>query len=409
MKQPLRLIIFLFLITGLLIPVYSQNYKIDSLKLNSENYYPLYKILNILHLERHYDYYTQKLIIKDKGRYLIFFPEEDTIYCERQSILLKSSPIRVKGVIYIPKQMVDLLTQWKKNDFLFSYVDNNFKIDKKQEIIYKKETQVVQKKLIKKKHSEKNIPVKYNKQPQIFASSPNKIQVIIIDPGHGGKDPGAIGQKGLREKGVVLNVGLYLKTYLNKKLRNIKVVMTRDTDKFIPLNKRADIANKYLKKNSTGIFISIHANASMNKRSQGTETFVLSPIASDDEARAVAAMENGIISTKKRKIEPVTKILSGMLSYENIRESIQLAKFIQAGYKKNLKTKPRQKQIKKALFYVLEGTLMPGVLTEIGFITNKKEERFLRSKAYQKNIAQSIGEGTLKFIKWYEANNGFIQ
>lgn len=410
--KPFSLLIFICLIMSLTSPILSQDHTIIPLKLNNTDYYPLYKILNILHLERHYDFYSQKILIKDKGRYLSFFLDEDTIYFERQSVLLKSCPTRHEGIIYIPKEMIDLFTQWKRNDYLFAYNDSDFSIDKKEEVIYKEDKAVAKnndrtesKDIVKINPSEK---IEKNHK-KITTSSPHKIKVIVIDAGHGGKDPGAIGQKGLREKKVVLSVALKLRDYLNNRLKNVKIVMTRNNDTFIPLTKRAKIANQYIKKDNTGLFISIHANASMNKKSKGTETFVLSPVASDDEARAVAAMENGMIETKKRKVEPITKILTGMISYENIRESIQLAKLIEEGYRTHLKAPARKKPVKKALFYVLEGTLMPAVLTEIGFITNKKEEKLLRSSAYQKKIAESIGKGMIKFIKWYDANNGFIQ
>ncbi|MBU1077773.1 MAG: N-acetylmuramoyl-L-alanine amidase [Spirochaetes bacterium] len=404
MKKLSLMLILLAIISCTVLPLYAMDYRIDSHLINNETYYPLYKILNILHLERRYDHYTQKLIIKDNGRYLFFFIDEDTIYYERESILLKSPPIRDNGIIYIPKEMVDLITQWKRGDFQFSYIDRNFKINEKEEVIYKEDVQIAEK---------ETIPVKeetaLNSHQKIVTTSPSQIKFIVIDPGHGGKDPGAIGQKALREKTVVLNVSLYLKDYLNDRLKDVKITMTRDEDNFITLNKRANIANQFIKKDSTGIFISVHANASYNKKSRGTETFVLSPVASDDEARAVAAMENGIIESEKSKVEPITKILTGMLSYENIRESIQLAGFIQEGYHRNLKANKRTKEVKKALFYVLEGTLIPAVLTEIGFITNEKEEKLLRSKAYQKKIAKSIGEGIVEFINWHNANNGFIQ
>ena len=386
--------------------LYSLDYRINSLHLNNDNYYPLYRILNILHLDRYYDVYTHKILIKDKSRYLSFFVNEDVIYYEMQTVLLKSPPIRHEGIIYIPQEMVDLITQWKRGDFQFKYVNNDFNINKKQEIVYKKDIEesksikVIGKKdtLGKKDRTISKID-KFQEKP-ISSSSANRIKVIILDPGHGGKDPGAIGQKGLREKEVVLQTCLYLKDYLERNTKNIKIVMTRDKDVFISLDGRTKFANKYINKTTAGIFLSVHANASYNKKTRGTETFVLSSVASDDEARAVAAMENGIIDRKSKKADAISRILSGMISYENIRESIQLSTFIQQSYKKNLNTKSTTPSgVKKALFYVLEGTLMPAALTEIGFLTNREEEKLLRKKSYQKKVAASIGEGMIRYIK----------
>ena len=422
MKSTLKNILIIFILVLSAASLSSQDHKINSLQIDNNDYYPLYKILNILQLKRCYDVYTRQIIIRDKGRNLTFFIDDSTIYYEMQTILLKSPPIRQDGCIFIPKEMLDLITVWKRGGYLFSYAETDFNINKKQEVFYKgdkKQDRMIikrpstaiagKKNKLKVKEPQISKADKFTEKP-IQSASANRIRVIIIDPGHGGTDPGAIGQKGLREKEVVLKTCLYLRDYLKNKTRNIKIVMTRDTDVFIPLGTRTKIANKYINKNTAGLFLSVHANASYNKKTRGTETFVLSPIASDDEARAVAAMENGIIDRKMKKTDQISKILIGMMSYENIRESIQMAEFLQKSYVKKLKAKSTTPSgVKKALFYVLEGTLMPAALTEIGFLTNREEEKLLRTTSYKKKIAASIGEGLVKYINWYGANNGFIQ
>lgn len=400
LKKSLFILIFIIIY---LYHGYAEDYTIEAISINNTDYYPLYKILNILHLERDYDLYTQRIIIQDKGRYLTFFIDDTTIYYEKNTIFLQESPIRDKGIIYIPESMVKLITDWKRGDYLFTFKNNDFEIKQKQEIVYQNEEPKVE---IQLKEQEE-----YPEKRKVFNNdnaSPNKLKFIIIDAGHGGNDPGAIGQKGLLEKNVVLQVASYLKDILKDKLNNINIVMIRDKDEFITLSDRAKRANKYIDKNTAGLFLSIHANASWNKKSKGTETFVLSPVASDAEARAVAAMENGMIESKKDD-KPLNKILTKMLSYEYIRESIQLASLIQNSYVKNLGAPNNNRGIKKALFFVLEETFMPAVLTEIGFITNREEEKLLRTTEYQKQIASSIAEGVFQFVNWYEANNGFIQ
>lgn len=391
----------------------TEEHRIDPVSIEGKDYYPLYRILNILKLERDYDLYTQRIIIKDKGRYLTFFVNEETVYHERNNILLKDPPLRLRGVVYIPREMVDLITDWKRGDYTFAFREEGFLLKQKEEIVYKKQEDPEPVK-------EKTDGPDANKSPALPAGgifretrpgaggATGRIGFIVLDPGHGGHDPGAIGQKGLREKEVVLKVGLYMKEILSKRLDRVKIVMTRQKDEFISLQERAKIANRLVSKDLSGIFLSIHANASLNKKARGTETFVLSPTASDDEARAVAAMENGVIETRKEETS-LNRILTRMLSYEYIRESIQLSAFIQQGYAQELKAPVHNKAIKKARFIVLEETFMPAVLTEIGFITNREEEKKLRTEAYQRKVAEVIADGVCKFIAWYEAHNGFIQ
>jgi N-acetylmuramoyl-L-alanine amidase len=430
MKSTLKVCLTIFLLIILVTSLYPSVHKINSVNIEKRNYYPLYKILNLFRLERYYDTYTRKTIIKDKGRYLTFLMDENVVYYQMQTVLLKAPPLRHKGVIYIPREMVDLISVWKRGGFHYKYNGNDFLIEPKKEVFYPGDKEssarpapsgpVINRDDQKgdnkgKEKGKEKVKSGRNRSAKIVDNSKQKktasrIRVIIIDPGHGGADPGAIGQKGVREKDVVLKTCLYLRDYLKKKTKGIKIVMTREKDVFIPLGDRATIANKYINKNTAGIFLSVHANASHHKKTRGTETFVLSPIASDDNARAVAAMENGKIDRKTEKIDSISKILSHMITDEYIRESIQLAEFIQKSYSKNLKAKSTTPTgVKKALFYVLEGTMMPAVLTEIGFLTNLLDEKLLKKDSYQKNIAISIRDGLIKYINWYEAHNGFIQ
>lgn len=410
MKSKLILVYTLiFILTATLLD--AQEWKISSFTINNENYYPLYKLINILKISRSWDFYSGKFILKNKRNYLIFFIDEEKIYFNRELKLLKNPPIREEGIIYVPEEMLRFILSMADEEFKYEFIKNkklNIEKERTPPIIAKRPiTETTSHNLAKKliqSETSKEIHTK-----NIINSSPDKIRVIIIDPGHGGDDPGAIGQLGLREKEVVLKVALKLKKILEKKLKNVKIVLTRSKDIFVPLKKRAQIANKYVNKNTAGIFISIHANASYNKKTTGYETFVLSPVASDDEARAVAAMENGIIDPLPKNESTVGRIITQLLSNEYIRESLKLAEFVQKGYKTYLPSNIPDRGIKKALFYVLEGTLMPAILTEIGFITNRKEEKLMRKDKYQWKIAQGMASGILKFINWYEANNGFIQ
>ncbi|MBN1899575.1 MAG: N-acetylmuramoyl-L-alanine amidase [Spirochaetes bacterium] len=397
MKKFIICILSLMFLSTLL---YADLWKVDSFVHDGENFYPLYKIINILKISRSWDAYSGKFILRNDKNYVMFLVDEDKIYINRELKILRNAPVRKDGIVYIPEEMVRYLVTFPRG-YSYDFVDSSLNIKTTKSILAQKEDQSDQ--------DEYTNPVNNFKKNSLIGSSPDKIGVIIIDPGHGGEDPGAIGQLGLREKKVVLNVAKEVKRILENRLGNVKIILTRDKDKFIPLEKRAQMANQYVSKKTAGIFISIHANASYNKKTCGFETFVLSPVASDDEARAVAAMENGIIDSVGKNESSVGKIISQLLSNEYIRESMELAKLIQEGYGKNLPKNTPDRGIKKALFHVLEGTMMPAVLTEIGFITHRKEEKRMRKNIYQKKIASGIADGIVQFVKWYESNNGFIQ
>lgn len=228
-----------------------------------------------------------------------------------------------------------------------------------------------------------------------------KINVIVIDPGHGGKDPGAVSRNGTREKDIVFALAKRVAKKLKK--RGFKVILTRDRDKFITLRERTKIANS----SKCDLFISIHANYSKGKRAHGVETYFLSEARTKWE-RSVAAFENSVI---KYELENTTKeqdilkwILGDMAQNEFLRESQDLAAFIQESLTK--KTGSLDRGVRQAGFYVLYGIYAPSVLIEVGFITNPKEEKILRSRKYQEKIADGIVEGILKYKKYHERKYG---
>lgn len=239
-------------------------------------------------------------------------------------------------------------------------------------------------------------------------SESDRISFIIIDPGHGGKDPGAIGKGGLKEKWITLKIAANLEDYLKTKLKKIKIQLTRKSDKLIELAKRTEIANKLLKKNENGIFISIHVNASILHSVSGFETYFLSQNPSNEEARATAALENNVIileeNTKKSVYNDVEHVEAIMITTQIQKESSILANSIQKHLDKVI-TESASKGVKKADFFVLRGSLMPAVLVEVGYISNKKEASRLKQLSYQKKIVQGIGDGIINFIKEYNKNN----
>jgi N-acetylmuramoyl-L-alanine amidase len=224
-----------------------------------------------------------------------------------------------------------------------------------------------------------------------------KIQTIAIDAGHGGHDPGAIGRSGLKEKTVTLDIAIRLAALVKERL-GCKVVMTRDTDVYIPLDKRPFIA----KSHDADLFVSIHVNANRKSRSRGIETYIQSLRASDREAMATAARENAMSTKKLSELKTeVEKILEALDRDNKLEDSLQLAHAVQGSLFDTMRpVQPRivNLGVKRAFFYVLMNTKMPSILAEVGFISNPEEEKLLRKDAYRQKIAEALYQGIKRFI-----------
>ncbi|MDP2172843.1 MAG: N-acetylmuramoyl-L-alanine amidase [Candidatus Cloacimonadaceae bacterium] len=220
------------------------------------------------------------------------------------------------------------------------------------------------------------------------------VKVIVLDPGHGGKDPGAVGKGKTREKDINLAVSLKLKQLLEKEL-GLKVLMTRDDDRFITLAGRTKFAND----NRADLFVSVHSNASNNRAARGLETFYLSTALTSD-ARAVEALENAVVEEYEgrgasQKYDDLAFILSDLSQTEHLENSNNLA--IQVQQNMVAGTKGGDRGVKQANFYVLKGAFMPAVLIELGFISNPDEEKLLANDQYQERLARTIFEGIKRF------------
>ncbi|MBI5848363.1 MAG: N-acetylmuramoyl-L-alanine amidase [Nitrospirae bacterium] len=222
---------------------------------------------------------------------------------------------------------------------------------------------------------------------------------IVLDPGHGGHDPGAVGQKNLYEKDVVLDIALKLKKILADD-PNLEIFLTRETDVFIPLEQRTTIA---ISKNAD-LFLSIHANTSPRRDARGIETYFLN-WTNDEEAMKVAARENAISLKKMKKMNEGKDVLDVMLSSlrrDNKRdESLKLANIVQQNMVNGLNRNYNHivdHGVKQALFYVLFGADMPSVLVEVSFISNPLEEKLLSKDAYRSELAKSLATGINKYM-----------
>ncbi len=235
----------------------------------------------------------------------------------------------------------------------------------------------------------------------------DRISFIVIDPGHGGKDPGALGRGGLREKDITLKVSRYLEKKLKTILPDIRVYMTRGDDRFIELGRRTEIANRLLKKNENGLFVSVHVNASLSARISGYETYFLSQNPTNEEARNTAALENNVViledaSKNRRGRDDADYIEAMMITTQIQKESSALAGSIQEGMAK-INRAFASRGVKKADFFVLRGVLMPAALVEIGYISNKKESQYLNKDAHRERVAEGISKGIELFIKKYNS------
>ena len=243
------------------------------------------------------------------------------------------------------------------------------------------------------------------KVPEISPVKKFTIDTIVLDPGHGGKDPGAIGRKiGLREKELTLALAKRIKSILQES--GIKVIMTRENDAFISLPKRAEIANR----NEADLFVSVHINASRARSMRGFECYYLSN-ATDDNARAIEAFENASLKMQEgaeiEHSEGLDKTLWDMNLSENRLESAELASYICDSVNSSLVT--RSRGVKSARFYVLKYTHMPSVLIETAYISNKYEEMELKGSKFLDRIADAVAEGILKYKKEYEYTEGFTK
>lgn len=227
-----------------------------------------------------------------------------------------------------------------------------------------------------------------------------KTFTVVIDAGHGGVDPGALGKKS-QEKNINFTVSNMLGEMIKKAYPEVKVIYTRTTDVKIPLARRADIANKA----NANLFISIHSNASTNKSANGCQTFTLGA-GIDAEAKAAAMYENEVILTEDnfeetyKGFDPRSSesyIIFELMRSHDMELSVKLAEMVQKGMLGN--TTLNDRGVSAAGFLVLHRTVMPSILIELGFITNSKDEGIIASKEGQAKLAKGIFNG---FAEYYE-------
>ncbi len=216
---------------------------------------------------------------------------------------------------------------------------------------------------------------------------------ILVDPGHGGKDPGAIGRNGLKEKEIVLDVGRRLRDLLRE--RGFDVQMTRDQDVFISLDDRTEMAAR----GKVDLFISIHANSSRSSSAKGFEIYTVRPLSFAEKQEQQRKDNYQLLFQSllmKRDDRRVSGIVEDLLGRQKPLESQRLAEALQQGVLSQGTIKDRG--VQTAGFFVLRNTLVPAVLIELGFVTNSREEGLLRMPEYRQKLVAAIVDGVVRYV-----------
>ena len=235
-----------------------------------------------------------------------------------------------------------------------------------------------------------------------YKKKQKKRKIIVVDPGHGGKDSGAVGITKKLEKNITLKVALLLKKEFSK-YEEFRVILTREKDVYLKLRERTEIA----KNSNADIFISLHADFNKNRRTRGISLYTLSERASDKEAEALARRENrsdflGNVDLSSENSE-VTNILIDLTKRETLNQSSHLVNFLIKDIKNEMNLLKRAHRF--AGFTVLKSLDIPSVLIEMGYLSNKEDSKLLVSNNYQKKITSNIVKAVKNYFDWIENNN----
>ncbi|URA10005.1 N-acetylmuramoyl-L-alanine amidase family protein [Thermospira aquatica] len=229
------------------------------------------------------------------------------------------------------------------------------------------------------------------------------IRTVILDPGHGGKDPGGIGKGGVREKDLVLEMVFLLKKELET--LGYRVILTRGGDKYLSLSERVEFAYDVWQKKEGALFVSVHGNISLNAKVRGIEIYYLSDKASDAGASAVEIAENaGFSMDDVKHTEGFYSVLNVLMREGVSRISYAFARDV----KTSLSASFSQVFVKSANFYVLRFSPLPALLWEVGYLSHPKEVKLLQSKEYQLRLVKSFAKGLDNFVRRYNARRGNV-
>jgi N-acetylmuramoyl-L-alanine amidase len=373
----------------------------DDLEYKSISY-----LIDKFNLNFYYDKDNCLLTLKQNEKKIIKIANDSPfIIINDRKYFVDSYTVFKDGQFLLPSNAIKTIDNYFTGKNLFSSIQNKSNIainNKKLYLNIKTNGNNNDETLIEENSSNDKIRIKNN---YIFNYEDNdkpkeiKINAIIIDPGHGGSDPGAIGFNGSQEKDITLKTSLMLYNKLKEKYPDKKIILTRDKDTFVSLEKRSQIANYVFNKYGASLFISIHVNASRSSKSYGFETWILI-----EEYRRNIVKKGEVTDDKD-----VEKVLNSMLNDEIYLESKSLAKKVQNSLEKDIGYASLNRGIKEQTYFVIKKSIMPAILVEIGFNTNKYEEIRLTKYEYLNKIAEAISKGMVDFINEFEKSFGFTK
>ena len=340
--------------------------------IQNKNLFSVNDFIEITNSKKFINNKTQKAVfyVVDKkikiSNQITFIEIEDNLF------QLSSEVVNEDGIYYLPTESFFGIIQNLSDSSSIKYANNEIRFT----------SIFANKKIVK-----KNVDLRIEQEKWEF-------KTIVIDAGHGGKDPGAVGYRGTKEKDIALDVAKRLEKKLSKNM-NVKIVMTRDEDVFLRLSERTKIANE----SNGNLFISIHTNAAEDRRASGFETFLIGPNKNEAAVR-VAARENAVLElegTTGKKLTNEDLIQATIAQSAFASKSEQFASMVQKEIKKRVQS--RDRGVKQAGFYVLMGASMPNVLVELGFISNPSEEKKLRSPQYRDQLATAIYRAVEQYQK----------
>ena len=323
---------------------------------------------------------NSKNFINDKTEKIIFYIDDKKIKITNQIAFvmiddnlfqLSSKTVKQNNDYYVPAESFLSIINSLSTSILISLDTNQINLERIIEI---------PKKTVK-------VDLKSEKEKWEF-------KTIVIDAGHGGKDPGAVGYRGTKEKDIALDVAKRLEKKISKNM-DVKVVMTRDEDVFLRLSERTKIANE----NNGSLFISIHTNAAEDRRASGFETFLIG-LNKNEYAAKVAARENAVLELEGKSGQELTgeDLIQATIAQAAFASSSEtFADMVQKEIKKRVQS--RDRGVKQAGFVVLARASMPNVLVELGFISNPAEEKKLRSPQYRDQLATAIYRAVQQYEK----------
>ncbi len=351
------------------------------------NYEDILAFVNKNNLQFSWDSTYDIGIIRKGGTYVNFQPARPYVLINFKDVVFIDPVIKYKDSLLASKKLISLISKIFADEperlpLQSQYDNTNVDSTKKQPSISSQ------------------------KKKELFKSTGafSNIVVIVLDPGHGGKDPGTIGEfvykkKSYRllEKTIVLNVSKKIQSLLQKQFPQVKIVITRKTDQYISLEERILIANNHLQKlkeNQAILFVSIHANGVPTKEPNGYEVWYLPP-----------EYKRNLISKDLGTNKQIYSIINSIRQEEIVLESVELAKNVIKGMSLEIRSRFTNRGIKEEEWYVVRNAKMPAILVELGFITNPKEGAAMATEKYQNLLAKGIAKGIINYMELFDVSN----